>query len=152
MTSKATIPDQYFDELPADRKEAMIKLRNTLLKNLPKGYKEIMCYGMPGYVVPHEIYPAGYHCDPKLPLPFVAIASQKNFIAFYHMGIYAIPELQKWFTTEFPKHSTAKLDMGKSCIRFKKPEHIPYQLLGELIKKLPVKDWIKVYEENIKKT
>lgn len=107
---------------------------------------------MPGYVVPHEIYPAGYHCDPKLPLPFVAIASQKNFIAFYHMGIYAIPELQKWFTTEFPKHSTAKLDMGKSCIRFKKPEHIPYQLLGELIKKLPVKDWIKVYEENIKKT
>ena len=106
---------------------------------------------MPGYVVPHQIYPAGYHCDPKLPLPFVNIASQKHFIAFYHMGIYAKPALLKWFTTEYPKHSTARLDMGKSCIRFKKPEYIPYKLIGELIKKVPVKDWIKFYEENIKR-
>jgi hypothetical protein len=151
MTSNATTPDQYFKDLPADRKDAMIKIRNIILENLPKGYKEIMSYGMPGYVVPHEIYAAGYHCDPKLPLPFIAVASQKNFIAFYHMGIYAIPELLTWFTTEFPKHSNAKLDMGKACLRFKKPEHIPYKLLGQLVKKVPVKEWIKVYEENIKR-
>ncbi len=151
MTSKATTPEQYIKELPADRKEAITQLRNTVLKNLPKGFKETMSYGMLGYVVPHEIYPAGYHCDPKLPLPFAGMASQKNFIAFYHMGIYANPELLKWFTTEYPKHSSAKLDMGKSCIRFKKPEHIPYKLIGELIKKISVKDWIKMYEENVKR-
>lgn len=149
MTSSATTPEQYIKELPADRKEAITKLRNSVLKNLPKGFKETMSYGMLGYVVPHEIYPGGYHCEPKLPLPFANIASQKNFIAFYHMGVYAMPELLKWFTTEYPKHSSAKLDMGKSCFRFKKPEHIPYKLIGELIKKVSVKDWIKVYEENI---
>lgn len=151
MTSKATTPEQYIKELPADRKEAITQLRNTVLKNLPKGFKETVSYGMLGYVVPHEIYPAGYHCDPKLPLPFANIASQKNFIAFYHMGVYAIPELLKWFTAEYAKHSPAKLDMGKSCIRFKKPEHIPYKLIGELVKKVSVKDWIKIYEENIKR-
>ena len=148
MTSKATNPEQYIKELPADRKEPVSKLRETVLKNLPKGFKEVMSYGMLGYVVPHEIYPAGYHCDPKLPLPFVNIASQKNFIAFYHMGIYANPELLKWFTAEYPKHSPAKLDMGKGCVRFKKPENIPYKLIGELIKKISVKDWINKYEEN----
>jgi uncharacterized protein YdhG (YjbR/CyaY superfamily) len=151
MTSQATTPEQYINELPADRKEAITQLRNTILKNLPKGFKETMSYGMLGYVVPHEIYPAGYHCDPKLPLPFANIASQKNFIAFYHMGVYAMPELLKWFTTEYAKQSPAKLDMGKSCIRFKKPEHIPYNLIGELIKKVSVKDWIKIYEENVKR-
>ena len=151
MTSKATTPEQYIKELPADRKEAITQLRNTVLKNLPKGFKETMSYGMLGYVVPHEIYPAGYHCDPKLPLPFANIASQKNFIAFYHMGVYAMPELLKWFTTEYVKQSPAKLDMGKSCIRFKKPEHIPYKLIGELIKKVSVKDWIKIYEVNVKR-
>lgn len=151
MTSQATTPEQYIKELPADRKEAITQLRNTILKNLPKGFKETMSYGMLGYVVPHEIYPAGYHCDPKLPLPFANIASQKNFIAFYHMGVYAMPELLKWFTTEYAKQSPAKLDMGKSCIRFKKPEHIPHKLIGELIKKVSVKDWIKIYEENVKR-
>jgi len=151
MTSSATSPEQYIKELPANRKEAITQLRNTILKNLPKGFKETMSYGMIGYVVPHEIYPGGYHCDPKLPLPFVNIASQKNFIAFYHMGVYAMPGLLKWFTTEYPKHSPATLDMGKSCIRFKKPEHIPYKLIGELIKKVSVNDWIKLYEENIKR-
>ena len=149
MTSSATTPEQYIKELPADRKEAITKLRNSVLKNLPKGFKETMSYGMLGYVVPHEIYPGGYHCEPKLPLPFANIASQKNFIAFYHMGVYAMPELLKWFTTEYPKHSSAKLEMGKSCFRFKKLEYIPYKLIGELIKKVSVKDWIKVYEENI---
>ena len=151
MTSIATNPEEYIKELPADRKEAIAKLRDTILKNMPKGFKEVMSYGMIGYVVPHHEYPDGYHCDPKLPLPFASIASQKNFIAFYHMGLYAMPELLKWFVTEYVKQSPAKLDMGKSCIRFKKPEHIPYKLIGELIKKVSVKDWIKVYEENIKR-
>ena len=147
MTSKATTPEQYLRELPADRKEPVTQLRNTILKNLPKGFKEVMGYGMIGYVVPHEIYPAGYHCDPKLPLAFMNIASQKNFIALYHMGIYGSSKLLKWFVEEYPKHTTAKLDMGKSCIRFKKPEHIPYKLIGELVKKVTVKDWIETYEK-----
>ena len=151
MTSKATTPSQYLKELPVDRKEAVTRLRETIVKNLPNGFAEEMSYGMLGFVVPHTLYPHGYHCDPKLPLPFVSIASQKNFIAFYHMGMYAKPELLKWFTTEFSKHSTAKLDMGKSCLRFKKPEHIPYELLGELVRKMTVKDWIAIYEKNIKR-
>jgi Domain of unknown function (DU1801) len=151
MQSKAATPDAYVAELPADRKGPVTELRNTILKNLPKGFAEEMNYGMLGYVVPHSIYPAGYHCDPKLPLPFMALASQKNFIAFYHMGIYAMPELMDWFTTEYPKHTTAKLDMGKSCIRFKKPEHIPYKLIGQLVKKMSVKDWINCYESKFKR-
>ncbi len=151
MTSEAITPDQYIKELPDDRREAVLRMRNTILENLPNGFKEEMSYGMIGYVVPYEIYPDGYHCDPKLPLPFVSIASQKNFIALYHMGIYAMPKLLKWFGTEFPKHTTLKLDMGKSCIRFKRPEHIPYQLIGELIKKVSVQDWIKVYEDQLKR-
>lgn len=150
MTSKATTVDQYVKELPPDRKEAVSKLRDTILKKLPKGFKECMSYGMIGYVVPHDLYPEGYHCDPKLPLPFAALASQKNFIAFYHMGVYANPELLKWFVKEYPKHSEGKLDMGKSCIRFKKPEHIPYKLIGELMSKLTVKDWVKTYESQYK--
>lgn len=152
MISAAKTVEQYVKELPADRKEAMNKLRETILKNIPKGFKEVTSYGMIGYVVPHELYEPGYHCDPRLPLPFVNIASQKNFIAFYHMGIYASPELLNWFITEFPKHSKDKLDMGKSCIRFKKPENIPFKLIAELVKKITVKDWIKSYEYNFKKS
>lgn len=151
MTSKAATPEQYMDELPADRKEPVAKLRNTILENIPKGFKEVMSYGMLGYVVPLEIYPDGYHCDPKLPLPFTNIASQKNFIALYHMGIYSDPAILKWFTTEYPKYNPAKPDMGKSCIRFKKPEHIPYKLIGELMRKITVKDWIKIYESTIRR-
>jgi len=151
MTSEAKTPAQYIKELPADRKEAVSQLRDVVLKNLPGGFKEQMGYGMLGYVVPHAIYPPGYHCDPKLPLPFAGIASQKNFIAFYHMGIYAMPDLLKWFVAEYPKHSTAKLDMGKSCIRFKKPEHIPYKFIGELMKKVSVEKWVEVYEKNVKR-
>jgi hypothetical protein len=151
MTSDAKTPEQYLKELPADRKEAISTLREVVLKNLPKGFKETMGYGMLTYVVPHEIYPSGYHCDPKQALPFVSLASQKNFIAFYHMGMYANPELLKWFQSEYPKHSTTKLDMGKSCVRFKKPEQIPYKLIGELMKKMTVKDWIECYEKNFKR-
>lgn len=149
MRSTATTPDQYLEGLPADRKEAVKKLRETILKNLPKGFKEVMGYGMLGYVVPHELFPAGYHCDPKLPLPFINIASQKNFIALYHMGMYGNPKLLKWFTDEYAKQVPSKLDMGKSCVRFKKPEHIPYKLIGELVKKVSVKDWIATYEKNL---
>lgn len=151
MQSKATTPEQYLKELPAERKEPMIQLRNTILKDLPKGFKECMAYGMIGYVVPHETYPDGYHCNPKLPLPFVSVGSQKNFIALHHMGIYGSPELLKWFATEYPKHARTKLDMGKGCIRFKKMEDIPYKLIGELMKKVSVTDWIKTYEKNWKR-
>lgn len=147
MQSKATTPDEYFDSLPADRKEAMTQLRKAIKKNLPTGFKEEMSYGMVGYVVPHKLYPAGYHCDPKLPLPFISIASQKNFIAVYHMGMYADPKLLKWFTDGFAKVSKKKLDMGKSCIRFKKPEDIPFEFIGELVSKMSPADWIGLYEK-----
>ncbi len=146
MTTAAKNVDDYIDALPDDRKKAMNELRHVISKNLPKGFVEQISYGMPSWVVPHSLYKPGYHCDPKLPLPFLSIASQKNFIAVYHMGVYANPDLLKWFTTEFPKHSSAKLDMGKSCIRFKKPEQIPVKLIGELAKKMTPKDWIELYE------
>lgn len=136
MTSTAKTPKEYLENLPDDRKAAMTQLRDTIVKNLPKGFAEQMTYGMLGFVVPHSKYPAGYHCNPKLPLGFVSMASQKNFIALYHMGIYSMPHLLKWFTEEYPKHSKAKLDMGKSCIRFKKPDQIPFDLIGELMKKV----------------
>ena len=146
MTSKATTIEQYIQELPEDRVEAITKLRKVINDNLPTGFKEEMSYGMIGYVVPHEIYPKGYHCSPKLPLPFISFASQKNSINLYHMGIYAKPELLNWFVDEFPKHSQAKLDMGKSCFRFKKLDQIPFELIGELVQKMSVEDWIKTYE------
>ena len=148
MQSEAKIIRQYLNEVPAERKDAFTKLRETILANLPKGFVEEMSYGMIGYVVPHSIYPKGYHCDPKLPLPFVSIASQKNFIALYHMGLNADTELLEWFINEYPKHSKTKLDMGKSCIRFKKVDQIPYKLIGDLLKKISVKEWISLYEEN----
>lgn len=147
MHSQATTPDEYFDSLPDDRKEAMNELRKQIKKNLPKGFKETMGYGMVGYVVPHSKYPNGYHCDPKLPLPFLSLASQKNFIAVYHMGLYADKKLLKWFTDEYPKHSSKKLDMGKSCLRFKKPADIPFKLIGELASKMSPEEWIDVYEK-----
>ena len=146
MTSDAKTPEEYIDALPADRKEAISKLRKIVLKNLPKGFSETMGYGMLAYVVPHSLYPAGYHCDPKLPLPFMNIASQKNFIAVYHSGIYAKKELFDWFVNEYPNYSKRKLDMGKSCIRFKKIDEIPYDLIGKLAGKMTPKEWIEIYE------
>jgi uncharacterized protein YdhG (YjbR/CyaY superfamily) len=151
VQSAAASIDQYLKELPEDRRAPMKELYTTISKNIPKGFQDGMGYGMIGWVVPHSIYPAGYHCDPKQPLPFVSIASQKNFIAVYHMGMYAMPEVLNWFTGEFPKHSKAKLNMGKSCIRFKKPADIPYALIAELVKKITVKDCIVMYEANIKR-
>lgn len=151
MISTAPTADEYIASLPGDRKAAVQKLRDTINKNLPKGFTEGMGYGMMGWAVPHSKYPAGYHCNPQLPLPFVSIASQKNFIALYHMGIYSNPDLLKWFTDEFPKHSKRKLDMGKSCIRFKNPDDIPYTLIGELMKKMTPDKWIEVYESVLKR-
>jgi hypothetical protein len=151
MQSKATTVDEYIDQLPDDRKESIKKIRQIILDNIPNGFVEEMNYGMIGYVVPHSLYPEGYHCNPKQSLPFVNIASQKNHIAFYHMGIYAIPELLEWFTAEYPKHSKFKLDIGKSCVRFKKPERITFELIGELMQKITPDDWIEIYETNYKK-
>ena len=147
MQSKATTPEQYLSELPEDRKEAMLKLRKAIKENLPQGFEEVISYGMLGYVVPHSIYPSGYHCDPKLPLPFINLASQKNFIVLYHMGIYANKNLETWFVSEYPKHVKSKLDMGKSCIRFKKMDDIPFDFIGELAAKVSVEDWILNYEK-----
>jgi Domain of unknown function (DU1801) len=151
MQSKATTVDAYLAELPEDRKKAITELRKLFKKNLPKGFKEQMSYGMIGYVVPHTTYPDGYHCKPELPLPFINIASQKNFIAIYHMGIYGNPKLLKWFNDEYAKTTTKKLDMGKSCMRYKKTEDIPLALLGELAKKYTVDEWIAQYESILKK-
>lgn len=146
MQSKAQSVDAYMSELPEERKAPMQRLREVFKANLPEGFTEQMSYGMLGYVVPHSIYPKGYHCSPELPLPFVNIASQKNFIAVYHMGIYSDEKLLNWFVEEFPKHSKAKLDMGKSCIRFKKMDQIPYDLIGELLTKMTVNQWIERYD------
>ena len=110
-----------------------------------------MSYGGFGYVVPHSLYPAGYHCKPSEPLPFAGLASQKNSINFYHMGIYADTKLYDWFVSEYPKHCKLKLDMGKSCIRFKKPDQIPFELMGQLMQKMTAEEWIKIYEGMLKK-
>ena len=150
MQSKALTAEEYLDNLPDDRKKIITQLRNTIRKNLPKGFKESMGYGMLCYVVPHSIYPPGYHCDPKLALPFISLASQKNHIAIYHMGLYGGKYLD-WFQKEWKNHSDKKLDMGKSCIRFKKPEDIPLDLIAELCTKMTPEDWIALYEQNIKK-
>jgi uncharacterized protein YdhG (YjbR/CyaY superfamily) len=151
MKIEATSPDNYIEQLPEDRQAPMQKLRAIINDNLPAGFEEAMNYGMIGYVVPHSAYPAGYHCNTKLPLPFMNIASQKNFIALYHMGIYANPTLMEWFVAEYPKHNKRKLDMGKSCIRFKKVEEIPYDLITELVQKMTMQEWIELYEANYKR-
>lgn len=151
MKANGTTVQEILTNLPADRAEPFNKLHNIIVKNLPKGFEAAISYGGLGYVVPHSIYPTGYHCKPSEPLPFAGIASQKNSINFYHMGIYANPDLLNWFVAEYPKHSKQKLDMGKSCIRFKKFDEIPYQLIGELMKKMTVKDWVTIYETNYKK-
>jgi Domain of unknown function (DU1801) len=151
MQSKAITVDAYLAELPEDRQKAISELRKVIKKNMPKGFQECMGYGMMGYVVPHSKYPAGYHCNPKDPLPFMGIASQKNFIAVYHMGVYADPKLLKWFTDAHAKASAKKLDMGKSCMRYKKAEDIPYKLIGELASKITPDEWIATYEKKIKR-
>ena len=151
MNSTASTPDQYVAQLPDDRKAALGRLREVILTNLPPGFEETMSYGMIGYVVPHSLYPAGYHCDPKLPLPFINLASQTQYIALYHMGIYADPDLLKWFLEAYAQKGIGKPDMGKSCIRFKKPENIPFDLIGELCRQVTPQAWIARYESALKK-
>ncbi|MEP6615561.1 MAG: DUF1801 domain-containing protein [Ginsengibacter sp.] len=151
MQSKATTPEQYLLELPVERKEPMTRLREEIVRNLPKGFSEEMSYGMLGYVVPHSIYPAGYHCNTKLPLPFMNLASQKNFIAVYHMGLYADEKLKKWFSGELAKLGQTKQDTGKSSLRFKNMQNIPYDLIGKLASKMNPGEWISLYEKNLKK-
>lgn len=149
MQSKATTVEQYLAELPAERQQAMTELRKIIKKKLPKGFQEGMGYGMIGYAVPHSLYPEGYRCDPKQPLPFLSLASQKNFISLYHMGIYGDPQLLKWFLDEYARAGIGKPDMGKGCIRFKKPGDIPYKLIGELAAKISPQQWITLYEKNM---
>lgn len=151
MNATGKTVNEILINLPQDRAEPFNKLHDVIMKNLPQGFEAAISYGGLGYVIPHTLYPAGYHCKPSEPLPFAGIASQKNSINFYHMGIYADPELLKWFVTEYTKQCKQKLDMGKSCVRFKKLDEIPYTLIGELMKKMSVKEWIYVYENKIKK-
>ncbi|RED44511.1 uncharacterized protein DUF1801 [Winogradskyella eximia] len=151
MQYEAQSPEDYISQVPEERQDSLKKLRQVIKDNLPNGFEEGMQYKMIGYYVPHSVYPDGYHCDPKTPLPFMSFASQKNSVNLYHSGIYANPELQKWFVTEYPKHCKRKLDMGKSCIRFKKMDDIPFELIGELTRKMTAKEWISIYETVIKK-
>ena len=151
MQIPATSVEDYISKIPEERQEVFGKFFNTINDNLPKDFQENISYGMIGWAVPLEVYPAGYHCTPGSPLPFMALASQKNFIAFYHMGMYAKPDLLDWFVAEFPKYSKRKLDMGKSCVRFKKMDDIPFELIAELCKRMTIEDWIKCYESTIKK-
>lgn len=150
MQSKATTVAQYLAELEPERREPIARLHDTIVRQLPKGFDEQMSYGMIGWVVPHTLYPAGYHCDPKLPLPFLALASQKQAISLYHMGLYADAELLAWFTKAHARASAKKLDMGKSCIRYKKADDIPFDLIGELAGKMSVQRWIELYESTVK--
>lgn len=151
MTIKPETPDQYVEELPNDRKEVIQRLRTILKENLPVGYEEEISYGMIGYVVPYSIYPAGYAVKPKVPLPLINLASQKNHVALYHMAVYAVPGIAEWFQTEYPKHCKTKLDMGKGCIRLKKMDDIPYDLIGELARKVDVQTWIDTYEKVVRR-
>ncbi|MBL7827918.1 MAG: DUF1801 domain-containing protein [Saprospiraceae bacterium] len=150
MKIAASSPDEYIAGIDDERRPYVERLRETILENIPPDFQECMNYGFIGYVVPHSLYPKGYHCDPKLPLPFVNIAAQKNFIAVYHMGIYANPALLEWFVTEYPKHCKSKLDMGKSCIRFKKAQEIPFELIAQLMRKMTADQWIEMYETSFR--
>jgi hypothetical protein len=147
MKPNGSTVDEILANLPPDRLEPFNQLHQVIIKNLPKGFEPAISYGGLGYVIPHKLYPAGYHCKPSEPLPFAGIASQKGSINFYHMGIYADQQLLDWFVAEYPKHSKQKLDMGNSCVRFKKMDDIPHKLIGQLMKKMTAKQWIELYEE-----
>ena len=149
MQSKAKTVKEYLNELPPDRKTAISAVREVILKNLPKGFEEMMQYGMIGYSVPHSVYPPGYHCDPKQPLPFVGLASQKNHMAVYMMNIYMDKETENWFTKAY-KATGKKLDIGKSCIRFKKLDDLALDVIGQAVGRKSVKEYIALYEKNYK--
>jgi uncharacterized protein YdhG (YjbR/CyaY superfamily) len=151
MQSKAENAEQYITELPEEKRAVMLQLRETIQLNISKDTEETMQYGMISYVIPYSVYPPGYHCAPKQPLPFVSLAAQKNFFAFYHMGVYAKPELLEWYIKTYEETMNRKADVGKSCIRFKKAEHISFELLGELVHSVSSEEWIALYEKNYKR-
>jgi uncharacterized protein YdhG (YjbR/CyaY superfamily) len=151
MRIEANGPEEYIQNAPEERRPYLLKMREVIQNNIPDGFEEGFSYGFPAWVVPLSVYPDGYHCKKEEPLPFISYASQKNFVALYHMGLYANPELMEWFVAEYPKHCSTKLDMGKSCIRFKKPEKIPFELIGELVRRMSSEEWISIYEANIKR-
>jgi hypothetical protein len=150
MQNNANSIEEYIQSIDFERRDSFIKLYETVKNALDISFETGMQYAMPSFFVPHSLYPAGYHCNPKLPLPFINVAAQKSFLALYHMGIYAKPELLEWFTAEYFKQTSRKPDMGKSCIRFKKNDIIPFELIAELCAKISVSEWIKLYEEQFK--
>lgn len=151
MKNTIVTVDDYIKQLSEDRKATINELRGTILNNLPEGFAETISYGMISYVVPHSIYKKGYHVNPTEPLPFMSIASQKNHIALYHTGMYMDENLRSWFSSEYPKFAKYKLDMSKSCVRFKKPDDIPLDLIAKLVSKITVKEYIKLYEQSLNK-
>ncbi len=151
MTIEAESVEEYYEKVPEERKVSILKLRQLLRDNLPEGFSEVLSYGAPGFVVPHSAYPAGYHCNPEEPLPFVTLMNQQKYIAMYHSGLYVDSKLQSWFEKEYPKYSKHKLDMGKSCVRFKYMDDIPYDLIAELARKITVKEWITMYEKSVQR-
>lgn len=151
MRANGKTVEEILERVPVERREAFQKLHQTIVDNLPEGFQAGISYGGLGYVVPHTVYPEGYHCKPEEPLPFAGIASQKHSINFYHMGLYTDPDLLDWFVSEYPKHTKRKLDMGKSCVRFKSIDALPYELIGQLMRKMTAKQWIEVYERELKK-
>lgn len=152
MQYNANSIEQYISMIDSERQNTFEKLYNTVKISLDYQFDTGLQYGMPSFFVPHSLYPAGYHCDSKQPLPFISVAAQKNFLAFYHLGIYAVPDLLNWFTDEYILFAGRKPDMGKSCIRFKKNDKIPFELIAELCKKMSASEWIELYEKQIKKT
>jgi hypothetical protein len=146
MKSHAKTVDEYLISVDIKWKASIIKLRDIINANIPQGFQEVMNYGMIGYVVPHSIYPKGYHANPKEPLPFVNLAAQKNHVAIYHMGLYGDKNLKAWFETEYGMLFGKKPNVGGACIRFKKDEDIPYSLIQELIKKIDIHEYIAHYE------
>jgi hypothetical protein len=141
MQSKATTVEQYLAGLTDDRREALQAVRQVVLANLDKDYEEGMQYGMIGYYVPHRVYPAGYHCDPRQPLPFAGLASQKNYMSLYLMCVYGNSEHSRWFRDAWSK-TGKKLDMGKSCVRFKRPDDLALEVIAEAIRRVPAKTYI----------
>jgi hypothetical protein len=150
MKSSAKTVEEYIDSVDEKWKDPIKKLRNIIKTNIPKGFEETINYGMIGYVIPKSIYPDGYHSNPKEPVPFINLAAQKNHIAIYHMGLYGKEKLKVWFLKENEKENK-KVDIGGSCIRYKKEEDIPYKLIEELVKKVDLKTYLKYYvDEHVK--
>jgi uncharacterized protein YdhG (YjbR/CyaY superfamily) len=152
MQYEVNTVQEYIEALPENRKPVIEKMREVILANLPDGFEEQISYGMISYVVPLSRFPQGYRAKKGEPLPFISLASQKNYLALYHMGLYGNPKLEEWFVKEYAEQVPTKLDMGKSCIRFKNPDHIPYDLIAELCQKITVDEYITAYEQALKRS